>query len=62
MEVNKGNAAQALALLEIVAPSELSLAGSLGPAYVRGQAYLLAHNGAAAGRRVSRAASLSRPR
>jgi eukaryotic-like serine/threonine-protein kinase len=46
MEVTKGNAAQALALLEILAPRELWW--GLGPAYKRGQAYLLAHNGAAA--------------
>jgi len=46
MEVTKGNAAQALALLEILAPRELWW--GLGPAYMRGQAYLLAHNGAAA--------------
>jgi len=46
MEVTKGNAAQALALLEILAPRELWW--GLGPAYLRGQAYLLAHNGAAA--------------
>jgi len=46
MEVSKGNAAQALALLEILAPRELWW--GLQPAYLRGQAYLLAHNGAAA--------------
>jgi hypothetical protein len=46
MEVIKGNAAQALALLEILAPRELWW--GLQPAYLRGQAYLLAHNGAAA--------------
>jgi hypothetical protein len=46
MEVNKGNADQALALLEILAPRELWW--GLEPAYLRGQAYLLAHNGAAA--------------
>ncbi len=48
MEVDKDNVAQTLTLLEIAAPYELSVAGSLEPAYVRGQAYLLAHNGAAA--------------
>ena len=46
MQVNKGNAAQALALLEILAPRELWW--GLQPAYLRGQAYLLAHNGEAA--------------
>ena len=46
MEVTKGNAAQALALLEILAPRELWW--GLGPAYLRGQAYLLVHNGPAA--------------
>jgi eukaryotic-like serine/threonine-protein kinase len=46
MEINKGNAAEALALLETLEPRELWL--GLGPAYLRGEAYLLAHNGAAA--------------
>jgi eukaryotic-like serine/threonine-protein kinase len=46
MAVNKGNAAQALPLLEIIAPRELWW--GLEPAYLRGQAYLLAHNGVAA--------------
>jgi eukaryotic-like serine/threonine-protein kinase len=46
--VTKGIAAQALASLETVTPYELSVAGSLEAAYVRGQAYLLAQNGAAA--------------
>jgi len=46
MEVTKGNAAQALALLEILAPRELWW--GLDPAYLRGQAYLLVHNGPAA--------------
>jgi hypothetical protein len=46
MEVTKGNAAQALPLLETLAPRDLWL--GLGPTYLRGQAYLLAHNGAAA--------------
>jgi eukaryotic-like serine/threonine-protein kinase len=46
MEINKGNADQALALLETLESRELWL--SLGPAYLRGEAYLLAHNGAAA--------------
>jgi hypothetical protein len=46
MEVNKGNAAQAIALLETLAPRELWM--GLDPAYLRGQAFLLAHNGEAA--------------
>ena len=46
MEINKGNAAQALALLETLTPRELWL--GLEPAYLRGQAYLLEHDGAAA--------------
>jgi eukaryotic-like serine/threonine-protein kinase len=46
MEVDRGNAAKALALLDVLAPRELWL--GLGPAYLRGEAYLLAHNGAAA--------------
>jgi DNA-binding winged helix-turn-helix (wHTH) protein/Tfp pilus assembly protein PilF len=46
MEVNKGNAAQALALLETLEPRGLWL--GLDPAYLRGQAYLLAHDGPSA--------------
>jgi len=48
IEVSKGNSSQALIDLEPVAPYELSNGGNLYPAYVRGQAYLLAHNGPAA--------------
>jgi eukaryotic-like serine/threonine-protein kinase len=51
-EISKGNSSQALVDLEAAAPYELGEAGTsinyLYPAYVRGQAYLLAHNGAAA--------------
>jgi eukaryotic-like serine/threonine-protein kinase len=52
IEISKRNSSQALADLEPAAPYELgeSLAfiNNLYPAYVRGQAYLLAHNGTAA--------------
>ena len=52
IEINKGNSAQAIAGLEPAAPYELGLAGTqinyLYPAYERGQAYLLGHNGRAA--------------
>ena len=50
IELNKGNSSQALVSLESAAPYELGVAGTitLYPPYVRGQAYLLAHNGAAA--------------
>ena len=51
-EISKGNPSQAIVDLEATTPYELGLAGTfinyLYPAYVRGQAYLLAHNGAAA--------------
>ena len=51
-EISKGNSSQAIVDLEATAPYELGLAGMfinyLYPAYVRGQAYLLGHNGAAA--------------
>jgi serine/threonine protein kinase/tetratricopeptide (TPR) repeat protein len=51
-EISKGNSSQALVDLEAAAPYELGQPGTfinyLYPAYVRGQAYLLAHNGAAA--------------
>jgi serine/threonine protein kinase/Flp pilus assembly protein TadD len=46
MEINKGNADQAVALLDVLAPRELWF--SLGPAYLRGEAYLVGHNGVAA--------------
>jgi len=52
MEINQGNAEEALALLQTTAPYESGWAGTftnyLYPAYVRGQAYLLARSGAAA--------------
>jgi len=52
IELNKGNSSQALVYLEAAAPYELGLGGtyinSLYPAYIRGQAYLLARNGTAA--------------
>jgi len=52
-ELNGGNAAQAVVLLEAAAPYELgepppTQAGMIYPAYLRGQAYLASHNGAAA--------------
>jgi hypothetical protein len=52
IEIGHGNAAQALKDLEPATHYELGLAGTeinyLYPAYVRGQAYLLAHNSTAA--------------
>ena len=45
IQVSRGDAAEALALLEVIRPYELSLVLRLYPAYLRGQAYLLAHNG-----------------
>ena len=52
IEISKNNPSQAIADLEPTAPYELGLAGTsinyVYPAYVRGQAYLLAKNGAAA--------------
>jgi eukaryotic-like serine/threonine-protein kinase len=53
IELNGGNSAQALVFLEAAAPYELgepppTQLGTLYPAYLRGQAYLLAHNGSAA--------------
>jgi serine/threonine protein kinase/Tfp pilus assembly protein PilF len=52
IELDGGQARQASTLLETSAPYELSqtvsFINSLYPAYVRGQAYLLAHNGEAA--------------
>ncbi len=51
MELHHGNAARALELLQPVSPYELSTdlwGGVLYPAYVRGEAYLAAHDGQAA--------------
>jgi eukaryotic-like serine/threonine-protein kinase len=54
IELSRGNASQALMELEVAAPYELGYpgpmqtAGTLYPAYVRGQAYLLAHNSVSA--------------
>jgi len=53
MEVNANNSTQALVFLEAAAPYELGQPaqlqlGTLYPAYIRGQAYLAAHNGASA--------------
>jgi DNA-binding winged helix-turn-helix (wHTH) protein len=52
LELNRGNSSQALADLQPAAPYELGLAANLisnmYPVYVRGQAYLLAHDGRAA--------------
>jgi tetratricopeptide (TPR) repeat protein len=53
LELNKAHSSQALVLLEVASPYELgepspSPLGTLYPAYLRGQTYLLAHNGAAA--------------
>ncbi|PYX67725.1 MAG: hypothetical protein DMG72_24745 [Acidobacteria bacterium] len=52
IELNKGNSSQALVFLEAAAPYELggpppTQLGTFYPAYLRGQAYLLAHNGSA---------------
>jgi serine/threonine protein kinase len=53
IELNSGSSTQALVALEAAAPYELGepppfQVGTLYPAYLRGQAYLLAHNGATA--------------
>ena len=53
LEVNRNNSSQALSLLEPAVPYELATPpelqiGTLFPVYVRGQAQLMAHNGAAA--------------
>jgi len=53
IELNASNSAQALVLLEAAAPYELGeppplQLGTLYPSYLRGQAYLTAHNGTAA--------------
>jgi eukaryotic-like serine/threonine-protein kinase len=52
IEISKGNSSQAIVDLEAAGPYEQgsaeALISNLYPAYVRGQAYLSAHNGAAA--------------
>jgi tetratricopeptide (TPR) repeat protein/predicted Ser/Thr protein kinase len=51
VQLSQGNPARAESILEVAAPYELgdpSPFGNLYPIYVRGQAYLLAHNGRAA--------------
>ena len=53
LELNQGEWSRALVQLEAAAPYELGapaplFTGTLYPAYLRGQAYLLAHNGTAA--------------
>lgn len=51
IQLSQGNPARAVRLLEVAAPYELgnpSPFGNLYPVYVRGQAYLLAHDGRAA--------------
>ena len=53
IDLNSGDFAQALVILEAAAPYELgepppTAPGTLYPAYLRGQAQLMAHNGAAA--------------
>ncbi len=53
MELNANNSAQAVVFLEAAAPYELGQPpqlqlGTMYPAYIRGQAQLMAHNGAAA--------------
>jgi hypothetical protein len=53
IELNGNNGAQSLVYLEAAAPYELGdppqfQLGTLYPAYIRGQAQLMAHNGAAA--------------
>jgi len=54
LELDAGNPQAALSLLQIAAPYELSQTSNVSnvtnmyPAYIRGQAYLLAHNGSAA--------------
>jgi eukaryotic-like serine/threonine-protein kinase len=48
IQVNTGDSAGALANLEVTRPYELTLSSRLAPAYLRGEAYLLARNGTAA--------------
>jgi class 3 adenylate cyclase/tetratricopeptide (TPR) repeat protein len=47
-KLKKNTSSEAIVLLEAAAPYDLSDTGSMYPVNIRGQAYLLAHNGAAA--------------
>jgi eukaryotic-like serine/threonine-protein kinase len=48
VELRQHNPTKALAYLNAAAPYEMTNSGNLYPAYVRGEAYLLAHDGTAA--------------
>jgi hypothetical protein len=48
LDLSQGKAGTAIELLKAASPYEFGLLGNIYPAYVRGQAYLLAHNGSAA--------------
>ncbi len=48
IELNRGNAAKAIEVLQVAAPYELGGIGAMIPVYLRGQALLRAHQGAAA--------------
>ena len=48
IEIKRGNAPRAVELLEPAAPYELAGGLTLYPAYLRGQAYIMEHNGTAA--------------
>ncbi len=48
LAIHQRNAQQAISLLSAASPYELGFALKLMPAYLRGQAYLAAHNGASA--------------
>jgi eukaryotic-like serine/threonine-protein kinase len=48
IELNRGNAAKAIEVLQAAAPYELGIIGFMTPVYLRGQALLRAHQGAAA--------------
>ena len=48
IELNRGNASRAVALLESAAPYEMAEGFTLYPAYLRGQAYMQEHNETAA--------------
>ena len=51
IEISRKNTAKAIGVLKLAAPYELGappFLGNMYPVYVRGEAYLLAHNGSAA--------------
>jgi predicted Zn-dependent protease len=48
LALNRNDSAKAIEIMQVVAPYELSSLGNLQPVFVRGEAYLVAHQGSEA--------------